>query len=220
MRDLTDIFVARNTALNRIHDVEAVDIARLSPPNETYEATVNEIRTRVALLPSAHTPGLAVSGDWIYESCRIAAVIYTTAIVMGIRFSVAADPAYFDTKMVSASQTFDSPVPKPHLTEVLYETLERSNTSNMWGNLSGVLYWVSAVGAAAARVPTAMDMSQRTRLGADAYSVWVRRCLIMIATRAMIVLVFEQPTAIIAAERKLLKVQDLIGSYASRRLET
>lgn len=220
MRDLTDIFVARNTALNTIHDAEAIDIARLSPPNEAYEATVDAIRTRVALLPSAHVPGIAVSADWVYESCRIAAVIYTAAIAMGIRFSVAADPNYVDTEMSSVCWDVDSHLHKRHLSEVLYETLERSNTSNMWGNLSGVLYWVSAVGAAAARVPRAIDMTQRTRFGADAYTVWVRRCLIMISTRTMIVLVFEQPTAIIAAERKLLKVQELIGSHASRRLET
>ncbi|KAF3000825.1 hypothetical protein E8E13_006703 [Curvularia kusanoi] len=220
MRDLTDIFVAHDTALNKIHDVDAVDIARLSPPNEAYEATIQTIRTRMSLLPSAHTPGTAVSGDWVYESCRIAAIIYSTAITMRVPFSIAADPRYTDTGSSFASWSDENHLPKAHLSEVLHETLERSNTSNMWTNMSGVLYWVSAVGAAAARRPQTLDMTQRVRFGPDAYAVWTRRCLIMTATRTMIVLVFEQPTAVIAAQRKLLKVQELIGSHASRRLET
>jgi hypothetical protein len=223
MRDLTNIFVAHNTKLNQVHDVDAVDIERLSPPDEAYEATVCAIRTRLAHLPSAHTPGISVSGDWVYEACRIAATIYTIAIAMGVPFSVAADSNYIN--LLESSTPFnnwdsDEHSIKPHLAETLYETLKRADTSSLWKNMSGVLYWVSAVGATAARISCTMDMAQQDRFAPDAYSVWVRRCLIMTATRTMIVLVFEHPTAIITAQRTLLKVQELIGSHASRRLET
>ena len=222
MRDLTNIFIAHSTALNTIHDVEAVDIACLNPPNEYYGARVYGIRTRLATLPSAHNPGLSVSGDWVYEACRIAALIYTTAIALCVPFSVAADPNcvdYLDTSASLTGRDSGEHVHKAHLTEALYETLERANTSNVCKNMSGVLYWVSAVGATAARIPSTMNMAQQDRFEHEAYSVWVRRCLIMTATRTMIVLVFEHPTAIIAAQRTLLKVQELIGSHASRRLE-
>jgi hypothetical protein len=222
MRDLTNIFIKHSTALNMIHDVEAVDIARLSPPNEYYEARIYGIRARLATLPSAHNPGLSVSGDWVYEACRIAALIYTTAIALRVPFSVAADPNcvdYLDTPAPLAGWDNDERVHKAHLTESLHETLKRTNTSNLWKNMSGVLYWVSAVGATAARIPSTMNMTQQDRFKHEAYSVWVRRCLIMTATRTMVVLVFEHPTAIIAAQRTLLKVQELIGSHASRRPE-
>lgn len=223
MRDLANIFVAHNTKLNRVHDVDAIDIERSSPPDETYEAIVRAIRTRLAQLPSAHTPGIAVSGDWVYEACRITAIIYTTAIAMRIPFSVAANPTYanlLEPSTPSSNWGSDEQFIKPHLTETLYETLQRADTSNVWKSMSGVLYWVSAVGAAAARVPSTMNMAQQDRFAPEAYSVWVRRCLIMTATRTMIVLVFEHPMAVIAAQRTLLKVQELIGSHASRRLET
>ena len=223
MRDLTNIFITHNTAFNTIHDIDAVDIAHLKSPNYAYEATVHAIRARLALLPSAHTSGVAVSGDWVYEACRIAALIYTTAIVMGVPFSLAADPEYVDcfgTPMSSASWDSDERLPKPHLTKALYKALQRADTRSVWKNMSGVLYWVSAVGAAAARIPSTMNMTQQDRLGPDAYSVWVRRCLIMTATRTMIVLVFEHPTAIIAAQKTLLKVQKLIGSHAPGYLDT
>jgi hypothetical protein len=223
MKDLTNLFVAHNTKLNQVHDIDAVDIERLSPPDEAYEATICAIRTRLAHLPSAHTPGSSVSGDWVYEACRITATIYTTAIAMGVPFSVAADPNYtklLESSTPSGTWESDEHFIKPHLAETLHETLKRTDTSNLWKNMSGVLYWVGAVGAAAARISCTIDMAQQDRFAPEAYSVWVRRCLIMTATRTMIVLVFEHPTAIIAAQRTLLKVQELIGSHASRRLET
>ena len=222
MKDLTSLFITHNTALNTIHDVDTVDVSRLSPPNEYYEARVYSIRTRLAALPSAHSIGLSVSGDWLYEACRIAALIYTTAVALRVPFSVAADPNcvdYLDTPASSAAWNGDEPVHKPHLTEALYQTLQRADTSNLWKNMSGVLYWVSVVGAVAARTPSTMNMAQQDRFEHESYSVWVRRCLIMTATRTMIVLVFEHPTAIIEAQKTLLKVQELIGSHASRRLE-
>lgn len=223
MRDLTEVFVAHKTALNTVHDMDAVDITQLSPPSEAYEATIHAIQTRLSSLPSAHTPGVSVSGDWVYETCRLAALIYTTAIAMVVPFSVAADPKHVDpfaTPLLPTNRNDDKKAAKRHLSETLFETLQRTNTSNLWRNMSGVLYWVSAVGAAAARVPESVDMTQRARFRSEAYSVWIRRCWIMTATRTMIVLVFEHPTAMIAAQHTFLKVQELIGSHASRRLES
>ncbi|KAF3053680.1 hypothetical protein E8E11_011035 [Didymella keratinophila] len=127
-----------------VHDIDAVDIEGLSPPDEAYEATVCAIRTRLAHLPSAHTPDISVSRDWVYEACRIAATIYTTAIAMGVPFSVAADPSYTD--LLESSTPFDdwnsnAHFIKPHLAETLYETLKRTDTNSLWKNMSGVLYW-------------------------------------------------------------------------------
>ena len=217
------MFVAYNSALNMIHDVDALDITHLIPPPNEYEAKLYAIRMRVVSLPSAQTPGELTSGDWVYEACRIAALIYTTAIAMGVPFSVAADPSWIESlgkpACLNDSNCGGNPY-KGHLTEALYETLQRANTSDVWKNMSGVLYCVSAVGAAAARMPSTLDMAQYIKLGHEAYSVWVRRCLIMTATRTMIVLVFEHPLAITTAQKTLLRVQELIGSYASRRLMT
>ncbi|KAF3034901.1 hypothetical protein E8E12_005031 [Didymella heteroderae] len=171
MRDLTNIFVAHNTKLNQVHDIDAVDIERLSPPDEASEATIHAIRARLAQSPSAYTQGISVSGDWVYEACRIAATIYTGAIATGVPFSVAADPDHVNLLEPSTSHwNSDEQLTKPHLSEVLYETLKRADTSNLWKNMSGVLYWVSAVGAAAARIPCTMDMAQQDRFAPGAYS--------------------------------------------------
>ncbi|KAF9701642.1 hypothetical protein EKO04_000046 [Ascochyta lentis] len=223
MRDLTNLFVEHNAALNTTYDIDTMDVASLRPLSDDYEAQILEIRMRLASRPSAHTPGLLVTDDWIYEACRIAALIYTSAIVRGVPFSIAADfdcVDLADTPMYSSRRDSCGRLRKTYLTEALYETLQRTDINNLWKNMSGVLYWVSAVGAAAARIPSTVNMSQQGRLGADAYSMWVRRCLVMTATRTMIVLVFEHPTAIITAQKTLLKVQEFIGTHESRHLRT
>lgn len=223
MRELTNMFVAHNTALNTIYDIDTADTKHQSFPLDDYKVRVNEIRSRLVSQPSAHTPGLLISKDWIYETCRIAALIYTNAIAMGVPFSMAADPNSIESVEAPtpfAGRNRNAPSHTTHLTEALYETLQRTDINNVWKDMPGVLYWVSAVGAAAARIPSTMNMAQQDKPEYKAYSVWVRRCLIMTATRTMIVLVFEHPTAIISAQKTLLKVQELIGSHASRRLMT
>jgi hypothetical protein len=216
MRDLTDLFLTHN-----LHeDIDIQDLGRLETPLFNYDIKVSEIRARLANLPSAYTPGLPTSSDWVYEACRLAAMIYTAAIIMRVPFSVAADPCcnrlLFDTdapkNLTSAGRT--------PLAELLYEVLKLTDMANVWNDMGGVLYWVSAVGAAAARTPATLDMSQLPRSRDEAYSVWVRRCHIMTSARTMIVLVFQHPRPIIMAQKKLLKVQELIGASGLGRLLT
>jgi hypothetical protein len=191
--------------------------ASSSPSPRQYDAEVCEIRERLASLPSAYTPGLPISGDWVYESCRIASIIYASAIILRVPLSVAAEPGrsiiLADSPLVQTggSSGNNRASPPPRLDEVLYEALERSNTEYVWGDMSGVLYWVSLVGAAAARTPISLKMSMEpSRPRSEAYSTWVRRCFIMFATRAMIILIFQHPLPIILAQRKMLKVQELL----------
>ncbi|KAF2024728.1 hypothetical protein EK21DRAFT_78108, partial [Setomelanomma holmii] len=214
MRDLTDVFIAHNAGLGSVYDVDIVDECRPSPPAFDYDAVVTAFHQRVVALPSAHTPGYPSSNDWVYEACRIASLIYMTAIIMRVPFSVAATlntHHYIPTDSESEHQ-IDEAYSTARLTRSLFEVLKRTDQANLWDNMSGVLYWVSAVGAAAARTAATMDMTQRARFRDEEYSVWVRRCLIMSSTRTMIVLIFRHPTPILIAQKRLLKVQELIGT--------
>jgi hypothetical protein len=222
MRDLTDLFIAHNRSLNTVLEVETDDdIDHVGPSILDYDVQVAEIRARLASLPSAYTPGLPVTNDWIYESCRIASIIYASAIIMRVPFSVAAEPGRSVILADAASlpnAVAGSPLMATRLTEALYEVIEKSNVGNVWGDMAGVLYWVTTVGAAAARTPTSINMSQTPHTRSEAYATWVRRCLIMFGTRTMILLIFQHPAAVIMAQKKLLKVQQLIGNGTARRL--
>lgn len=212
MRDLTNLFIQHHAQRDAVHDVESEEAARLSSLQVDYDIRVSEIRERLASLPSAYTAGLPTSNDWIYEACRIAALIYTASIIMRVPFSIAADPAR--NPLLSAIRSFSRSRVGGHtvrLNDALYEVVQRTDTANLWDNLSGVLYWVTAVGAAASRTPLTVKMMNQPSFREESYMVWVRRCLIMFSTRTMIVLIFQHPIPIILAQRKLLKVQALIG---------
>lgn len=214
MRDLTDLFLSHN-----LQDIEKEDLGGLETPLVNHDIKVSEIRARLANLPSAYTPGLPTSSDWVYEACRLAALIYAAAIIMQVPFSVAADRScnrmLFDPDHSNPNHGGHTP-----LVELLYEVSKLTDISNVWNDMAGVLYWVSAVGAAASRTPATLDMSQLPRFRDEAYSVWVRRCHIMTSARTMIVLVFQHPRPIIMAQKKLLKVQELLGACDAGRLLT
>ncbi|KAH7089790.1 hypothetical protein FB567DRAFT_521560 [Paraphoma chrysanthemicola] len=213
MRQLTDVFIAHNAGLGSVYDVEVDSPGRSSPPKVDLEARVSIIHQRLLSLPTAYQPGHASSEDWVYETCRIAALIYTTAIIMRVPFSVAADLSHHQYIPIEAESSATADIgylPTTRPTEALYEALGRTDVANLWNNMSGVLYWVCLVGAAASRSPATMDMTAKIRLHDDAHAVWIRRCLIMVSTRTMIVLVFQHPQPVLIAQRRLLKVQELI----------
>jgi len=81
-------------------------------------------------------PANAPTTDQIYESCRLASLIYSTAIVKRISFS--------------AASTMYPDQPQP-LILLLEQALRRSDASSCWDQLAGVMLWVACVGAAAAR---------------------------------------------------------------------
>ncbi|KAF1844844.1 uncharacterized protein K460DRAFT_405124 [Cucurbitaria berberidis CBS 394.84] len=223
MRDLTDLFLTHHAELEVIFDIDEGEMRRLSSASVDYDIKVAEIRERLASLPSAYIPGLPMSNDWVYEACRITALIYTTSIIMRVPFSVAADPCqnlvFSDSRALANAQAGGHMLPI-RLTEALYEVMERTDTSNIWDDMSGVLYWVCSVGAAAARTPASINMAQQSRFLSHGYAVWIRRSLIMFSTRAMIVLVFQHPLPVILAQRRLLKVQKLIRTGGTRPLRS
>jgi hypothetical protein len=222
MRDLTDLVIAHHAGLDTVIDMDVEeDSTRVGPSLEDYDAQMTSIRTRLAALPSAYTPGLPTTNDWLYEACRIAAIIYTGAILSHIPFSVSAEPSrnlilsdpVYMKNCLAGGHLYSRP-----LTEALFEALTKSDTTSIWGDLSGVLYWVASVGAAAARTPATINMSQTPKSRSHAHAIWIRRCLIMHATRPLLLLVFQHPIPIIMAQKNLLKVQKLTGTGNSDRI--
>ncbi|KAH8726116.1 hypothetical protein GQ44DRAFT_706428 [Phaeosphaeriaceae sp. PMI808] len=67
--------------------------------------------------------------------------------------------------------------------------------------MSGLLYWVCFVGVAAARTSTSRAVC----------AIRARRHHIMAATRALVSLIFHHPIPILKAQKRLLRVQELIG---------
>jgi hypothetical protein len=90
-----------------------------------------------------------------------------------------------------------------NLVEQPFAALQLCDTHRVWGNMAGVLYWITSVGAAAARVPQADRKSHQAR---------IQRCLTMYSVRTMILLIFEYPASILQAQRTFLRVQSRLES--------
>jgi hypothetical protein len=87
------------------------------------------IRTDLVGMPSATTATQKqVYGDYIYESCRLAALAMIEAIDARTPFVNIGIP----------------------IVDRLKSALQKTDIGHYWGNMSGVLFWISMVGMAAA----------------------------------------------------------------------
>jgi hypothetical protein len=153
---------------------------------------------RWARLPSAHAPDLATTNDWVYEACRIASLLYAAAIVQRVHFSTCMHNHHdlVSNGLIPATA-------HANLVEQLFGALQLCDTHRVWGSMAGVLYWITSVGAAAARVPQADRTSHQAR---------IQRYLTMYSVRTMILLIFEYPASILQAQKTLLQVQSRLES--------
>ncbi|USP80569.1 uncharacterized protein yc1106_07843 [Curvularia clavata] len=213
MRDLTDLSISHQAAFEILRDNHELDTAHIHKRDVEYNSRVAAIRKCLTRLPAAHIPGLPTSNDWVYEACRITALIYAASVILRLPFSTAANPCR--NPLVAESEAFNCVGPEfsllnTHLSEALFKALQRTNVGDMWNKMSGVFYWVSTVGAAAARLPpTLHELQQQSR---DAiYAKWVQRCLVVYSSRTMIKLMFDHARPLLAAQEKLLKIQELVG---------
>lgn len=215
MRDLTNLFVANHLGFDAAWDIDKNLAEQALAPGQ-YRNKVFEIIERLASFPSAYVSGHPITGNWIYESCRLASIIFASAILDQIRFSDAALPGRANLlyrMKPEARMTWNGlSLENVHLSEALFETLKKSDINEVWGDMSGVLYWVCLVGASAARSTTSNNTYQKLRPANLNSATWVRRCLVMYGTRAMIILIFQYPEYIILAQRKLLALQGLLRS--------
>ena len=184
----TDIFARHNTTghseLDRLHELATSAIQR--------------IHARLAALPSAAGPGTAVTNDWVYECCRLAALISSTAIFHRISFSAAARGPYLPASATATA------IP---LTRSLSAALAQTDFSDGWGDMAGCLLWVALVGGAAA--------NGLTQLQADAQA---RRTFVVVVMSAVNMLAKDNTTdqkcVVMQTLLSMLRVQKILGAAA------
>lgn len=212
MRELTDLFIAFHATVSGTHEDQGRP--RRCILRAEYDERTHEICMRVASLPSAKASGTPVHKDWIYEAWRLAALIYTSAILARVPFSTAADPEQnfmFNDPVLVYTTRVHRNLCSRRLNETLYEVLERTDTGDLWSGMIGVFYWVTAVGAAASRTQTTIHPTNSNLPHSEAHAMWVRRCFVMYAMRAVILSVFEHSLPTVSAQDTLLKVQELLS---------
>lgn len=215
MRDLTDLFISNNASNEVELNLADVSAAYMSSTGLDYNKNVAGIRERLMLLPSADLPGHQGTGDWVYEACRLTAMIYTASIVCSLPLSIAAYSSH--NLLWAEAESLREPhdrqiVLTTHLSELLLQVLERTDLANMWNGMAGVLYWITTVGAAAARTPTISTILLRP-LYSNPCKLRVRQCLAMYSMRSYVLLGLKHQMPILLSQKRLSRVQELVGTY-------
>ncbi|KAF1979232.1 hypothetical protein BU23DRAFT_151034 [Bimuria novae-zelandiae CBS 107.79] len=130
VRDLTDLFLTYSDKLTcGVEEEQEFDEYQLRSLSADYDKKVAHFRTKLASIPSAYMAGLPSTNDWIYEACRITALIYTSAVMTCVPFSVAAHPE--QNAIVHTVASNSENISNRPLTDSLYEVLERTNTGDL-----------------------------------------------------------------------------------------
>ncbi|KAF2249697.1 hypothetical protein BU26DRAFT_425137, partial [Trematosphaeria pertusa] len=193
MRDLTRTFLARCS-----HAGDAFPSA-MSSQVASYDAHMQQIYTRLLYRPSADD---SISPDWIYETCRLAALIYCRSIVQGVPLSESANVMHARSSSGDISGTT--------VISALHMALESTDRSGFWGNLSGVLLWVCLVGGAASWPASQQSLYGETQ-EAQATAAWVRKCFALYTVRTALSHGFEHAAAVVETQRTMLQIQHLIN---------
>ncbi|KAK0659812.1 hypothetical protein DIS24_g3655 [Lasiodiplodia hormozganensis] len=136
------------------------------------------------MLPEPSTD-IERKAHWRYEACRLAAILHAESLVHRRPLSSLPLEAKSTTP---ASERSVGEVPDAVSLERLVEAVKRSDCgfSECWGDMTGLLYWITLVGGAAAR-----DEAPQ------------RRWLTALNVRCAIVLAFEHRSAVVVSLRKM-----------------
>ncbi|EMD86416.1 hypothetical protein COCC4DRAFT_134879 [Bipolaris maydis ATCC 48331] len=163
------------------------------------DSQLQSIYSRLLLLPSTESD---ITPDWIYESCRIAALIYCRSMVHGISLA--------DSASVVHPATARSDTKSATLLLALHETLERTNKQSCWGHdLAGVFLWVTLIGASASWASPRLESKDDVQT-----ATWVAKCFSLHAVRAAVSVSSDHIDATIHALRVFLKVQHWVAVKA------
>ncbi|KAF1848922.1 uncharacterized protein K460DRAFT_404184 [Cucurbitaria berberidis CBS 394.84] len=185
------------TALFLAHWSHAGDTPPASDPHlATCDAQLQQIYANLLRRPSSENEP---TPDWMYESCRLAALIYCRSIVHGVTLAESANIMHARSRDPNPESTTQI--------SALHEALARTDTRGCWGNdMRGVFLWVCLVGGAAswsaARFASGVEGEETSPA-----SAWARKCFALYAIRASVLVSFEQADDTIQALRTMLQIR-------------
>ena len=183
-----------------MHDLTRSFIGRWNYPASEAplaEAHLEQIYTRLLYRPSTEDN---ITPDWIYECCRIAALIYCRSIVQGMPLAQSGNIMYARSSGAGTGTTMIS---------ALHHAFEQTDRTRHWDDMCGVLLWVCLVGGAASW-PSFQSLYADVP-DAQSSPAWTRKCFALYAVRSSLSVNFNHADAIVEAQRSMLQVQHLIS---------
>lgn len=132
--------------------------------------------------------------DWVHESIRLAALIYTNAILHHASFSSAANVLHQDALVSDRTCLY-----------ALLSAVEHTEVVGCWNDMRGVFLWVCLIGGAAAWG------TENTETGfVEPQMAWARKCFSLWSIRAVVGVGFEYADGIMDALKMGLKVRNFL----------
>lgn len=214
VRDMTTLFLNNGSTISTTQKDQQLNLLHhiLSLPSSThYSRAINPVYgdwTYEACRIAAVIQAIAITKRIpLSQACVVAArwqahppasSAYSYSASSSYSYSASSSsylhPYRADSVFHTPSPPADPPLPSSPL-HALRAALDRSDLSNCWDDMAGVLFWVALVGGAAA--------SPGDRL--------LRKWLVAMSVRCSIVLAFGHGAAVVGALRMLLRVTERIA---------
>lgn len=172
---LRNMYTLTQAILNKSHITGPQEIS--THMEKVYPCLVNKYLTQDDLTP-----------DWIHESIRLAALIYTHSTL---------NPNH-PTNTAHKTPSTDTTTLLP----ALQDALQKTTLTNCWGPLRGVFLWVCLIGATACEAP---PNSPRAQI--PIATMWARKCFSLWAIRAVESVGFEHADTMMRTLENALRVR-------------
>jgi hypothetical protein len=184
----------RYEAVRLVSIIQATSLARRIPLSEALAKVYVADVSSIARLPSdpflPHDKMTTTDGDLFAFSVRPSAVSVVKASKLSSLPSISASKSYSSTWL--SLTTLGEPTSQSKFLQELIDALEKSDMSNCWDNMAGVLLWIALTAGAAS------SESHHRVLG---------RYFFALAIRVSMFLCFEHPEALHAT---LLRVTNIL----------
>jgi len=192
MHEITQIFMAHWNYIGGVYPTSS------SAELASYDINMQQIYARLLLRPAS----LDVLGtDWIYESCRLAALIYCRSIVQGVPLAESADVMH--ARHSGAGNSGITTI------QALHHALNNTDKSGHWGDMRGVFLWVCLVGGAGSWPSEQSVYGERD--DGQQPSAWIRKTFSLYAVKCAMAIGAEHAGPVVEAQRTMLQVQSLIN---------
>ncbi|KAL6707271.1 hypothetical protein ACN47E_004259 [Coniothyrium glycines] len=164
------------------------------------DGQLHQIYSRLLFRPSTEDDA---APDRIYECCRLAALIFCSALIQDTSLAVAASSLY-------ASNTPFPETQSATLLSSLHSAIDQTNVRGCWGELRVLFLWVTLIGASASWAPHMYMPMDDTMIPLT----WTRKCFALYALRAAVSCVPEDADATIRSLQVMLQIRGFIDRNA------
>ena len=144
--------------------------------------------------------------DRTNEAIRLTARLYADALVRNVSFSQASS-----FPVQNGSPTTQGHTARPATFVDIVRQLRHTELDRIWGELSGVLFWITLVAGAAAKGAKVKDINEAADLAIEREEEEARQWLTAVAVRCSVILGFEHGTATLGCLRNMLDIQNRLS---------